>query len=63
MSTKGQRDAQTQMLYELERLQQDLSANWLDQSLPQDWAGLEWDAPVGRPTTRVTLRMDSDMLR
>ncbi|MBW4709418.1 BrnA antitoxin family protein [Roseobacter sp. YSTF-M11] len=63
MSTKGQRAAETEMMHELERLQQDLSAAWLDQSLPRDWTGLEWDAPVGRPKTRITLRLDSDMVR
>lgn len=57
------KQARTEMMHELERLQQDLNTNWLDQSLPKDWSGLEWDAPVDRHKTRVTLRLDSDMLR
>lgn len=51
------------MMHELERLQTDLSVTWIDKSLPDDWTGMEWDAPVDRHKTRVTLRMDSDMLR
>ncbi len=63
MSTKGQRDARQQMMYELELLQEDLSSQWLDQSLPDDWTGLDWFDPVVRHKTRVTIRLDSDMLR
>ena len=63
MSTQGQRDARAQMMHELERLQRELSDTWLDQSLPDDWSGLEWEAPVERHKTRVTLRLDSDMVR
>ncbi len=63
MTTKGQRDARMELMHELERLQQDLSANWLDQSLPRDWTGMEWEAPVTRHKTRVTLRLDADMIR
>jgi uncharacterized protein (DUF4415 family) len=63
MTTRRQRDAHLEMMYELEELQDDLSAQWLDQSLPDDWTGLDWREPVGRHKTRVTLRLDSDMLR
>lgn len=63
MAGKGQQDARIQLMYELEELQTDLSTHWMDQSLPQDWTGMEWHAPIGRHRTRVTLRIDSDMLR
>lgn len=63
MTTPSRRSAKLDAIYELERLQDDLEITWLDQSLPDDWTGMEWEAPVDRHTTRVTLRMDSDMLR
>ena len=62
MATQRQRDARLDMMYELEELQDDLSIRWLDQSLPDDWTGLDWREPVGRHKTRVTVRLDSDML-
>jgi len=52
-----------EMMHELERLQDDLEANWLDKSLPDFWTGLEWDVPIDRHKTRVTLRLDTDMVR
>lgn len=51
------------MITELERLQDDLFVNWIDKSLPDGWDGLEYHDPVARHKTRVTLRLDSDMLR
>lgn len=51
------------MMHELEWLQEEIERSWLDRSLPDQWTGMEWDAPVDRHKTRVTLRMDSDMLR
>lgn len=51
------------MMHDLERLQDDLELNWLDQSLPERWSGLEWDFPVEHHKTRVTLRVDTDMLK
>jgi uncharacterized protein (DUF4415 family) len=63
MPTKRQRDARLEMMYELEELQEDLSIHWLDQSLPDDWRGLDWRDPVTPHRTRVTLRLDADMLR
>lgn len=63
MSTKSERDTKTKMMYELEQLQQDLSNSWLDQSLPDYWSGLDWEASVPRHKTRVTLRLDADMVR
>lgn len=55
--------AGTEMLHELERLQSEIRQGWLNQSLPQDWHGLETWAPQPRHRTRVTLRLDSDMVK
>lgn len=63
MSHSNRNGHNLDMMHELERLQTDLSVTWIDKSLPDDWTGMEWDAPVDRHKTRVTLRMDSDMLR
>ena len=63
MTAQAKRNAYREALYELEKLQSDLEQSWLDQSLPQDWTGLDWYAPVDRHKTRVTLRLDSDMVR
>lgn len=63
MTTQARRSARLETLYELEQFQEELETSWLDQSLPDDWTGLDWHAPVERHKTRVTLRMDSDMLR
>ncbi|WP_299722421.1 BrnA antitoxin family protein [uncultured Tateyamaria sp.] len=51
------------MTTELERLQDDLFVNWIDRSLPDDWDGLDYREPVARHRTRITMRVDSDMLR
>ena len=63
MSHSNRNGHNLDMMHELERLQTDVSVTWIDKSLPDDWTGMEWDAPVDRHKTRVTLRMDSDMLR
>ncbi len=55
--------ARNEMLHELEALQEKLASDWLDQSLPEDWHGLDtWHGPV-RDKTRVTIRLDADMVR
>ena len=36
---------------------------WIDRSLPDGWNGLDVTAPVEPPKTRVTIRLDSDMVR
>lgn len=59
----NRKEAQTQMMYELERLQNELSCAWLDKSMPKDWNGQEAQEPIARPKTRVTVRLDSDMVR
>ena len=58
-----QKDATTQMLHELDRLQTELTDTWVSESLPEDWNGLDYWAPVARSRTRVTLRLDTDMVK
>lgn len=61
--TQARRAAHLEAIHELERLQTHLEDTWLDQSLPDNWNGLEWYDPVERHKTRVTLRLDTDMVR
>lgn len=62
MPTPTKSAARTEMMYELEALQEDLFVHWIDKSLPDQWTGLNVDDPVAPHKTRVTLRVDSDML-
>ncbi|SEQ40378.1 BrnA antitoxin family protein [Thalassovita taeanensis] len=55
--------ARIEMMEELKRFQADLTESWIDQSLPSEWDGLEATHPVARPKTRVTLRLDTDMVK
>ncbi|MEP5728902.1 MAG: hypothetical protein ABJL67_05965 [Sulfitobacter sp.] len=57
------RDAHAQMMYELEDLQNGMRDEWLQDSLPAEWDGMEYGSPSPRAKTRVTIRIDSDMLR
>lgn len=63
MVPKAKRPAELEALYELEKLQNELEASWFDKSLPENWNGMDFFQPVDRHKTRVTLRMDTDMLR
>ena len=54
--------ARTEMMYTLERLQADLEARWIDKGLPDNWTGMDAIDPIDPHTTRVTLRLDTDML-
>lgn len=56
-------EAHQQMVEELDRLQSDLKSRWLDRSLPSDWNALDFTEPLTPHKTRVTLRLDSDMVR
>ena len=58
----NRKDAHTQMIHELERLQEEMSAHWLDHSLPANWNGLDFLDDVKRKKTRVTIRPDADMV-
>lgn len=61
--TQATRDkAEREMMMELRALQEALKAEWIDTALPEDWHGLE-DRPIARAKTRVTVRLDADMVR
>ncbi|MGR3758810.1 BrnA antitoxin family protein [Roseobacteraceae bacterium NS-SX3] len=53
----------TEMLLELEQHQEELRREWLDKSLPTDWHGMDSWQRLDRDKTRVTLRLDTDMVR
>ncbi len=55
--------ARTEALYELETLQEAIRQKWLEECLPEDWDGLEYSDARPRHKTRVTIRLDSDMVR
>lgn len=48
---------------ELRQLQEHLTERWLDKSLPEEWEGLDSKDPIARPKTRVTIRLDTDMVK
>ncbi len=55
---------QTQdMANALARMQDGMMHSWLDRSLPDDWNYLNSKDPIDPHKTRVTLRLDSDMLK
>lgn len=62
MPTPSKAAAQIEAMYELEALQQDLSRSWREESLPEYWNGFDLFDPVDPHKTRITLRMDSDMV-
>ena len=55
--------AHADMIHVLDQLQEELKKNWIKGSLPPDWNGLDTWAPVARHKTRVTVRLDTDMVR
>jgi uncharacterized protein (DUF4415 family) len=60
---RTQKQARAEMLHELEALQQGLAGEWLDKSLPKDWHGMDTREGAVRDKTRVTIRLDTDMVR
>lgn len=54
--------AKADMIDELKLLQEDLRAHWLDRSLPDGWQGMDSQAPLKRKRTRITIRLDADMV-
>ncbi len=55
---------QTQdMANALARMQDGMMHSWLDKSLPDDWNYLNSKDPIEPHKTRVTLRLDTDMLK
>ena len=63
MTLNSKRDAQHRAMAELERLQADLEDRWVNGSLPDDWSGLFADEEVRPDKTKITLRLDADMVR
>ena len=63
MVSRSKHDAHQRMMLEMERLQADLEENWIDRSLPDDWHGLFVDEDCPPAKTRVTVRLDADMVR
>ena len=61
MTTKAQR--QYNIITSIARLQNDFADNWVDRSLPDDWNFLEVKEPIDPHKTKITMRVDSDMLR
>lgn len=47
----------------LTQMQDNLMHSWLDRSLPNDWNFLNCKDPIDPHKTRVTLRLDTDMLK
>lgn len=52
-----------EMQLELNALQQKLLRDWLDKSLPKDWDGMDSWERLEKPKTRVTIRLDADMVK
>lgn len=48
------------MMQNLMVLQEELKGQWVDRSLPEGWNAIE---PVAPATTRLTLRLDTDLAR
>lgn len=44
-------------------IQSDMTEDWIKGSLPKDWQELDTSHPIERPKTKVTLRLDSEMLK
>ena len=63
MVSKASAGANGEMIRDLRELQEALTETWIDRSLPEDWNGLDITAPLETPQTRVTLRLDADMVR
>ncbi len=52
-----------EMQLELDELQQNLRRDWLDKSLPAEWDGMDSWERISKPKTRVTIRLDADMVK
>ena len=63
MPPLSQTRADHALIRDLRLLQDELLQSWIERSLPEGWNGLESSAPVPPGKTRVTIRLDSDMLR
>ena len=63
MPNRTKTETKREMMQELAWLQDDLEFHWLDRSLPDDWDAMDTIDPVVPHKTRITLRVDTDMLR
>ena len=63
MPNRTKTETKREMMQELAWLQDDLEFHWLDRSLPDDWDAMDTMDPVDPHKTRITLRVDTDMLR
>lgn len=61
MKTKAQRRHDVKAA--LARLQHDMSDAWVDRSIPEGWNFLEVGKPIEPHKTKITMRVDADMLR
>ena len=53
----------TSALFELIMgLQEDMRDSWKDGSIPKDWHALDSTRPIERAKTRVTIRLDAEMV-
>lgn len=58
--TKQQRHMASSLIHNLYDLQKGLKEDWVRSSLPADWTDLD---PVKPKKTRVTIRLDADLVR
>lgn len=58
-----QRRAHRDMQNAMDELQEDLRNRWIEDSLPPGWNGLDSFDGVKPHKTRVTIRLDADMVR
>lgn len=61
--SETKRMAEARMVEELRRFQEQLSRNWVERSLPEEWNGLASRQPLEPVKDRVTIRLDADMVR
>lgn len=60
---QGKRAAEQRAMLELERLQAEMELNWLDRSLPEAWHGILAAEEISPAKTRISVRLDADMVR
>lgn len=61
-ATKRELVYASKLLDNLFKLQSNLKSDWIDASLPQGWAHVEHD-PVAPSKTRITIALDTEMVR
>ena len=63
MPTAAQRAAERDMQYTLDTLQDEMCERWIKQSIPLDWEGLDSFDRVQPHKTRITIRLDADLVK